>query len=201
VSFVLCLIASSSFVVAKDIPNQDGRQTYNNNCSVCHGGDGLGGEHGPAIAWRIAKLQDKQLEELIRQGRPGRGMPAFPSIAGERVEDLVAFLHSIESQKPPSYSTRKVLTTTGITLEGSVLSESVQDLALRTNDERIHLLRPDHGRYREVTSQEDWTSYNGSLNGNRYSALNRIQKSNVARLVPRWLFSISDAPYLEGTRL
>jgi alcohol dehydrogenase (cytochrome c) len=70
---------------------------------------------------------------------------------------------------------------------------------LRTADEHIHLLRPQGDKYREVTTQVDWTSYHGDLSGNRYSKLAQIEKSNVAKLVPRWMFTISDAPYLETT--
>ena len=37
---------------------------------------------------------------------------------------------------------------------------------------RVHLLRETTaGRYREVTSQTGWTTYNGQASGNRYSAL------------------------------
>jgi alcohol dehydrogenase (cytochrome c) len=198
-TLVLCLFTSARVLLAQSAANPAGQQTYDNNCSVCHGGDGLGGEHGPAIAWRIAKLSDEQLSELIENGRPNRGMPAFAGISGEKRKDLIAFLHTIESQKPPSYPTRKIQTTAGATLDGSLLSESTQDLALRTPDQRIHLLRSESGKFREVTSEVDWTSYNGAVNGNRYSTLGQIQKANITRLVPRWMFTISDAPYLEST--
>ncbi len=164
---VLCLLNLAGALAAQNAADPAGLHTYNNNCSVCHGGDGLGGEHGPAIAWRISKLSDEELIDLIQHGRPDRGMPAFAAISSEKVKDLIAFLHGIESQKPPSYPIRKIQTTDGATLEGSLLSESRQDLALRTPDERIHLLRSESGRYREVTSQVDWTSYNGALNRTR----------------------------------
>jgi len=181
--------------------NEDkGRQLYNNNCSVCHGGDAYGGEHGPAIAWRLPKLDDQQLTDLIHQGRPGRGMPSFPNVTSDKLSDLISFLHTLRSERKITYVSKKVNTSAGVSLEGSVLSESSQDLVLRTADDRIHLLRPDSaGAYREVTSQVDWPSYNGDLGGNRYSKLDQIQKSNVARLTARWMFTISDAPYLEVT--
>ncbi len=198
-SLGVCLLSSMGLLWAQEADEKAGKQLYDNNCSVCHGGAGLGGEHGPAIAWRLAKLDDQRLVELIHGGIPSRGMPAFPGVSGEKLKQLLAFLRTLKSERPITYQQRKVLTTSGTTLDGAVLSESMQDLALRTADERIHLLRPAGDNYREVTSQVDWTSYNGALNGNRYSKLEQIQKSNVARLVPRWMFTISDAPYLEGT--
>jgi alcohol dehydrogenase (cytochrome c) len=187
------------FARAQSGDDQAGRQVYDNNCSVCHGGDGLGGEHGPPIARRLRRIEDPPLTELIQQGRASRGMPAFPSVTGEKLNDLIAFLHTLKSQRKITFEKRTVETAGGATLDGSVLSESAQDLALRTADERIHLLRPAAGKFREVTSQVDWTSYNGDLSGNRYSKIEQIQKSNVAKLAPRWMFTISDAPYLETT--
>ena len=95
---------------------------------------------------------------------------------------------------------KKVQTVNGATLDGLVLAESSQDLALRTADERIHLLRPvDGNQFREVTSQTDWTSYNGNLSGNRFSKLDQIRQSNVTQLAPQWMYTLSDAPYLENT--
>ena len=198
-ALTVCVLVVPFFAGAQSGDDQAGRPVYDNNCSVCHGGDGLGGEHGPAIARRLRRIEDAQLTELIQQGRASRGMPAFPAVTGEKLNDLIAFLHTLKSQRKITFEKRTVQTTGGATLDGSVLNESTQDLALRTADERIHLLRPVDGKFREVTSQVDWTSYNGDLSGNRYSKLEQIQKSNVAKLAPRWMFTISDAPYLEVT--
>jgi alcohol dehydrogenase (cytochrome c) len=45
----------------------------------------------------------------------------------------------------------------------------------------------------------DWPTYNGNLNGNRYSALNEIDTTTVRRLAPAWMFPIANANRLEGT--
>ncbi len=185
VSLGVWLVTFSGLLLAQKAEDA-GRQVYNNNCSVCHGGDGFGGEHGPAIAWRLTKLEDQQIEELIHGGRPSRGMPAFPSISGEKLKDLLTFLRTLQSERPPALPHKAAETTSGVTLEGELLSESMQDMALRTSDQRIHLLRPAGDKYREVTSEVDWTSYNGTVGGNRYSTLDQIRTANVGRLVPRW---------------
>ena len=88
---------------------------------------------------------------------------------------------------------RTIQTTDGQTLQGQVLSEGMSDLQIRTDDKRIRLLRKDGNRYRLVTSQTDWPSYNGDPSGNRYSKLTQIDKANVARLAPRWIFPMPGA--------
>ena len=73
---------------------------------------------------------------------------------------------------PPVIVRKTVQTTSGQTLEGRVLNEGMSDLQLRTDDQRIHLLRKAAGdRYRVVTSQRDWTTYHGDPGGNRYTTL------------------------------
>ena len=39
-----------------------------------------------------------------------------------------------------------------------------------------------------------WPTYDGSLSGNRFSALNQINTSNVQKLAPKWMFTIQEAP-------
>ena len=81
-----------------------------------------------------------------------------------------------------------------------MLNEGMSDLQLRTDDQRIHLLRKTSGdRYRAVTSQRDWTTYHGDPGGNRYTTLTQIDKSNVARLAPRWVFPIPNVGQVETT--
>ena len=74
-------------------------------------------------------------------------------------------------------------------------------MQLRTADGRVHLLRREGSRFREVTSQVDWSSYDGQLTANRFSALKQIDRTNVAKLKPRWIFSMPDTPSSEMTPL
>src|SRR5215813_11908855 len=83
---------------------------------------------------------------------------------------------------------RTVKLADGETLEGRVLNEGFSDLQLLTDDQRVRLLRRAEGdRFRAVTSQRDWPTYHGDVNGNRYTTLKQIDKTNVARLAPRWV--------------
>jgi len=101
---------------------------------------------------------------------------------------------------PPPAVRKTIQTTDGQTLEGRVLNEGMSDLQLQTDDQRIHLLRKTAGdRYRAVTSQSDWTTYHGDPSGNRYTTLTQIDKTNVARLAPRWVFPIPNVTQVENT--
>ena len=54
-------------------------------------------------------------------------------------------------------------------------------------------------RYRVVTSDADWPSYDGSATGNRYTPLTDISTSNVARLAPKWIYTIPSSVRLQVT--
>jgi alcohol dehydrogenase (cytochrome c) len=102
----------------------------------------------------------------------------------------------------PVPARRTIQTTDGKTLQGQVLSEGMTDLQIRADDKRIHLLRKaDGNRFREVTSQADWPTYHGDMSGNRYSKLTQIDKNNVGRLAPRWIFPMPGANTIENTPL
>jgi alcohol dehydrogenase (cytochrome c) len=94
---------------------------------------------------------------------------------------------------------RKVQTTSGQTIEGQVLNEGMADLQLRTADNQLRLLRKSGDRYRVVTSQTDWPSYNGDPSGNRFTKLMQIDRNNVARLAPKWMFPLTNVTTVENT--
>ena len=54
-------------------------------------------------------------------------------------------------------------------------------------------------KFREVTSSTDWPGYNGDPGGNRYTTLAQITKANVARLGPKWVFTLPNAARLQVT--
>ncbi len=180
-----------------------GRRQFESRCARCHGADATGGEAGPGIVTQIAARSDVQLTEFIRKGSPAKGMPAFALPDGE-LKELVPFLRSlapISRDAPATVVRRKIQTADGKTIEGQVLSEGIAELALRTDDKRIQLLRKTGDRYRVVTSQTDWTTYNGDASGNRYSRLTQIDKTNVARMAPKWVFPIPNVSTVENTPL
>src|SRR6266545_2612981 len=105
-------VITLSLLFALSLAAQDvttGRAAFENRCGKCHGGDGNGGELGPAITGRL---------------------PA------------------------------------------------------RTDAGRLHILRRAGDKFRAVTSETNWPSYNGQLGGNRYTTLSQINKSTVTKLGP-----------------
>ena len=154
---------------------------------------------GPPIAQRLPPLDDQQLQNLIRNGIPAKGMP--PSVVTDQeVADLVKFLRTIQRRADETPVVRsRFQTTDGRSLEGQVLGEGFDDVQVRTDDKRVHLLRRAGERFRAVTSEANWPTYNGETGGNRYTTLTQIDKNNVARLTPRWMFAIPDVGALQGT--
>lgn len=189
-------------MTAASLPAQTadaGRAQFDGHCAVCHGKAGNGGELGPAIVMRLANYNDGELANLIHTGLPNSGMPAN-NLNDPETRSLVSFLHSLKPTGDDAVPKRaKVALSGGRALEGLVLNQSSEDMQLVTDDLRIHLLRKDGAGYREAASQSDWPTYHGQYSGNRYSALEQISKSNVARLAPKWIFQLVNTAPLEVT--
>jgi alcohol dehydrogenase (cytochrome c) len=174
-----------------------GRTRFESRCASCHGGDGNGGEHGPAISERVAKRDDQQLAAIIHDGFPGGGMPSF-NLPDAEIKELIAFLRTLQPV-PGQGPVRTSVAVDGTgRVEGYILGQSAEELQLRT-PQQIELLRKTATGYRRVTSQSDWPSYHGDFSGNRYSKLDRIGLNNVSRLAPSWIFPVSDGGHLQGT--
>jgi alcohol dehydrogenase (cytochrome c) len=192
-----CMVAVCGWCQA---PATSGQLTYERNCGVCHGGDALGGEMGPNIVMRLARISDEQFSVLLRDGLPKRGMPGFPNLSSEEKTSLMTFVRTLRPRRRPAPATRTVELTNGAKLTGLVMNDSANALELRTADQKVHLLRPEGTtRFREATSQVDWTTYNGDVSGNRYSQIDQINQNNVARLAPKWVFPLDGASRAETT--
>jgi alcohol dehydrogenase (cytochrome c) len=182
-----------------------GRESFQGRCAVCHGADGNGGEHGPSILGRVQRTPgDPELAAFVREGVPRMGMPAFGGIPNEEMSQLVAFLRTLAAPRRGrggrNFQVRlKVEMADGGSLDGLALAQTGREIDLRTDDQKIHLLRRVSEKYREVTSQADWPGFNGATSGNRYTTLTQIDKSNVKRLGLRWVFAVPDAGRLQGT--
>jgi alcohol dehydrogenase (cytochrome c) len=176
-----------------------GRQTFVTRCASCHGTDGNGGELGPNIALIIPVRTDRELAGVVRDGLPAAGMPAFASVTDRDASDLIRFLRTLKPREALAPVRATLALAPGGDLEGLILNRSASDVQLLGDDRRIHLLRKEGERYRAVTSQADWPSYNGETNGGRYSTLTQIDKTNVSRLAPKWTFSLPGTSNLQAT--
>src|SRR3954451_14155608 len=93
-----CLVLCAGLVSAVLLPAQDtnaGRLIFESRCARCHGGDGSGGEMGPAIRGRLASRSDEQLARLIHEGTGA--MPPV-SVVDAEMAPLVRFLRSLQSR-------------------------------------------------------------------------------------------------------
>jgi alcohol dehydrogenase (cytochrome c) len=168
-----------------------GRRVFASRCAACHGTEGGGGELGPSIVARIPLRTDADLEAVIREGLLGAGMPSFATLPKSETTDLVAFLRTLRPRAGTGPQQAKATLVDGSSLSGVILNQSAGEMQLLGDDRRTHLLRETTGgRYREVTSQTGWTTYNGQSSGNRYSTLTQITTSNVSRLAPQWIFTL-----------
>ncbi len=198
-------VAASIVVVAcaarVDAQNVDpGRRVFASRCAACHGTEGGGGELGPSIVARIPLRADPDLEAVIREGLPGAGMPSFANLSKTESTDLIAFLRTLRPRAGTGAERVSVTLADGASLSGLVLNQSAGEKQLLGDDRRVHLLRETTaGRYREVTSQTGWTTYNGQLSGNRYSALTQITPGNVSRLAPQWVFTLPNVSQGQST--
>ena len=87
-----CLLAGIGVVAAQ---NQTPAPEQFQNCVPCHGGDVQGGEHGPPIAARLLTLDDDELMQIIRGGKPQIGMLAFP-LNDANMRALIKHLRTLE---------------------------------------------------------------------------------------------------------
>ena len=193
---VPAVVAASIVAVAcaarVDAQNVDaGRGVFASRCAACHGTEGGGGELGPSIVARVPLRTDADLEAVVREGLPGAGMPSFANLSKSESADLIAHLRTLRPRAGTGAQRSSVTLATGSSLSGLVLNQSAGELQLLGDDRRVHLLRETTSdRYREVTSQTGWTTYNGQASGNRYSTLTQIAPANVSRLVPQWVFTL-----------
>src|SRR5215470_19667278 len=199
----IALVAGTLLVAATAALAQSpdgGRQVFVARCAGCHGTDGNGGELGPNIATRVPTRTDQELTTVVRQGFVASGMPAFASLSDGDVAALVQFLRTIKPRGGSGPERAKVALAGGAALEGLVLNKSQFDMQLLGADRKVHLLRKSAGdTYKAVTSQTDWTSYNGGLTGSRYSTLSQVTKNNVSSLAPKWMFSLRNTNNLQVT--
>jgi len=180
--------------------SRSGKQVFENKCAICHGSDANGGEFAPGILTRIISRSDADLKNVITDGLPVRGMPPFKLDPSE-LDNVTAYLRAL---KPPRRGDLAPIEVSvdlidGTRMKGVSVNRTFMDMQVRTADGRVHLLRKSGDKYREVTSQVDWPSYDGDRSGNRYSVTKLIDRTNVGRLTPKWVYSITDSVSLETT--
>jgi mono/diheme cytochrome c family protein len=75
-----------------------GAHLYANECARCHGTRGEGKGSRPAVvSARVAGATDGELNWLLRNGNPWKGMPAWSSLPDSERWQLVAYLRTMNT--------------------------------------------------------------------------------------------------------
>jgi alcohol dehydrogenase (cytochrome c) len=196
----LVLVSVTSVVLAQAPQPHVGRAAFERTCARCHGADGQGGEMGPGITTRMALRTEQELAALVRDGIPAKGMPGV-RLADAELRQLIAFARTLRPRRSEAPARVTVDTSGGAPLSGFSLNRAADGMQVLADDGTLHLLRKDGARHRRVTSQTDWPTYHGAPHGNRYSAVDQINRSTVDRLAPAWIFTVPGASRLEVTPL
>jgi putative heme-binding domain-containing protein len=189
-------------------------------CASCHAVAGRGSSNGPDLSSIARQLTLPELEESLTDPSAriapgyavvsvslmnGRTLRGFARARGShdlqlQTLDGAMFLLSDREYKrvveekaspmPPAKAAPDLIAWLS-TLSGVPEGPVKSPLAAPPPSEFTALLHPKTG---------EWPSYYGTLNGNRYSPLNQIDKSNVSRLQLQWTYPISYQP-LETTPL
>ena len=100
-AFVFFLTSSLSAFAA---PHGD--ELYGRYCSSCHGVDGKGGVGVPiALPSFLNSVSNEYLKKTIRNGRPGRIMPAFINLSDAQVNAVVKHVRSWSDKPAPAEDT------------------------------------------------------------------------------------------------
>lgn len=97
--FILSLVMSGAGAAP------DGGQLFAEHCAVCHGEKGSGGVGTPlALPSFLESVDDDFLRTTIRQGRPGRVMPAFSRLSDAQLDALVGHIRGWSGKPAPEFS-------------------------------------------------------------------------------------------------
>jgi cytochrome c oxidase cbb3-type subunit 3 len=99
----LLLLALSFVTLAQPQPPRPdpaaiarGKSAFQSSCGFCHGEDATG-NRAPDLIRSVSLGHDANgdtVGPIIRNGRPDKGMPGFPSLSNAQLADIVAFLHN-----------------------------------------------------------------------------------------------------------
>jgi alcohol dehydrogenase (cytochrome c) len=129
-------------------------------------------------------------------GADGRGGERAPGIAASDLRNAAALRELIRTGIPAKGMPATQLPET----EMSDLLAFLRTLEMpgRLPSRRIAVNGP---QFEQVANQKsgEWLSYHGLLSGNRHSALDQINTSNIARLSMQWMFPVPGAGRLQVT--
>jgi len=161
-----------------------GSKLFNPTCSsgYCHGANGVGGS---APSLRDRNFTAEYLTRVISEGVPGTAMPAFKNQRSpEQIQQLVAYVMTLSKGAAAS------------NLLASPETSAARPSRRPGPEDQATTGRP-MPPMKEVTGErlasaakepQNWMTYFGSYDAQRYSPLNQITRANVKSLAPVWAF-------------
>jgi len=105
---MVALVSSAALLLAQNptaSPSslEEGRKVYTERCIGCHGADARGTDQAPGLAGnsRLRNQSVRKLSNLIHNGIPGTGMPAF-ALPPRELDALANFVHSLNGEAAAS---------------------------------------------------------------------------------------------------
>jgi putative heme-binding domain-containing protein len=147
-----------------------GKRLFQMRCATCHGLDGLGGERAPDIRRQTEMSTDQALLNLLHDGIPQRGMPAFTDMAKEDRRAVVAYIRLLQGNSPGNsggtspadpirgrelfFGKAGCSTCHQIAGQGQSIAEDITDLArdLQASEIREAILRPGGSQTESATT-------------------------------------------------
>jgi len=77
-----------------------GERTFISRCAMCHGTDGRGAGRAPDIATSraVRQLSDADLDRILEDGIPSRGMPSFRALGSAGVRSVIAYVRVLQGR-------------------------------------------------------------------------------------------------------
>jgi alcohol dehydrogenase (cytochrome c) len=190
---------------------------YRARCGGCHGAAMAGGTASSILAY-VRYHTDAEVADVIREKHP---KTPLTSLTETELRQILAGIRQLAGTNaamatggftgsrgggpgpaapPPGVAITgrapsTIQMTGGLARTGILLAESEVSAVLLESG-KFTMLSKEGAVFREraIAPKADWTHYDGSLTGNRYSPLELINSTNVQRIGGAWVFPIAGNP-------
>jgi alcohol dehydrogenase (cytochrome c) len=183
------LVFSAKYGKAAD---NDGARIFAARCAGCHLLDGSGNIKGPAIARQPSTIarSDKDLFPIVRNGIPGKGMPAMKQLSNAQIIAVVKHLRTLQQASPlgspgsGSAAGAGDPKATGKDLaEARAAAQATGEMLAMKEAPGVDLaglrsFHVDESDLNQKQVEENWVSYNGDYTGRRFSAMSEVTPAN-----------------------
>jgi putative heme-binding domain-containing protein len=180
-------------------------------CGTCHMVHGRGKAIGPDLSNAARQMTLSEIQEVLRNpntriapgyelltvklndGRSLRGFARGRTNFDLQLQDLDGQFHFLDQSHIASIQEEKASLMKPLAASADEQRDLLAYLSRLTGGEPGPTTPSQSGiTFERIKNPRpgDWLTYNGTLNGNRYSGLKQIDPSNVSRLAVKWIFPI-----------